>query len=46
MRISQTVTKLWGIQERLEKRNKSRGHSLKSNKSGNNEACAPQIIFN
>ena len=45
MRISQTVTKLWGIQELLEKRKKSKGHNSKSNKMGNNDACAPQIIL-
>ena len=46
MRISQTVTKLWGIQELLKKRKKNqKGHNLKSNKRGNNDACAPQIIL-
>ena len=33
------------IQELLE-RKKSRGHNLKSNKRGNNDASTPQIIFN
>ena len=33
------------IQELLAKK-KSRGHNLKSNIKGNNDACIPQIIFN
>ena len=45
MRISQTVTKLWGLQELLGKEKNQKGHNLKSNKRGKNDACAQKIIF-